>query len=291
MAPSQDTERVQLPETWNPESISFPLRRDLPSIPGAPKDAAWVWGAEDNVGRLNLLTRTRVLAASTAIESGEVIPVKYGTLESYRHNCQPAFNREPFVHHIKTLIPGLCYDDNYYMNTQSGTQWDGFRHFAHLPSGTFYNNTKGQDIEGAASNLKCSIHHWAERGIAGRGVLLDFCSYAHARGLNFDPYDTCSISYQDLLECGRAQDIDIRPRAQGGEIDIGDILFIRSGWVEAYYSKSPTERAQLGLRGHNDIKFGGLAQEESILDWLHDCYFAAVAGDSPTFEAWPTKAG
>lgn len=39
------------------------------------------------VGRLNLLTRTRVLAASTAIESGEVIPVKYGTLESYRHNC------------------------------------------------------------------------------------------------------------------------------------------------------------------------------------------------------------
>lgn len=22
-------------------------------------------------------------------------------------------------------------------------------------------------------------------------------------------------------------------------------------------------------------------------DWLHDCYFAGVAGDSPTFEAWP----
>ncbi|KXH34548.1 hypothetical protein CSIM01_00459 [Colletotrichum simmondsii] len=211
MAPPQDAERVQLPETWNPES-------------------------------------------------------------------QPAFNREPFVHHIKTLAPGLFYDDNYYMNTQSGTQWDGFRH------------TKGQDIEGPASNLKCSIHHWAERGIAGRGVLLDYCSYAHAKGLHFDPYDTCSISYQDLLECGRAQGIDIRPKAQGGDIEIGDILFIRSGWVEAYHSKSPTERAHLGLRGHNEIKFGGLAQEESIIDWLHDCYFAAVAGDSPTFEAWPTKA-
>lgn len=22
-------------------------------------------------------------------------------------------------------------------------------------------------------------------------------------------------------------------------------------------------------------------------EWLHDCYFAAVAGDSPTFEVWP----
>jgi hypothetical protein len=25
------------------------------------------------------------------------------------------------------------------MNTQSGTQWDGFRHFAHMPTGSFYN--------------------------------------------------------------------------------------------------------------------------------------------------------
>jgi hypothetical protein len=26
-----------------------------------------------------------------------------------------------------------------------------------------------------------------------------------------------------------------------------------------------------------------------MLDWLHDCYFAAVAGDAPSFESWPTK--
>lgn len=26
-----------------------------------------------------------------------------------------------------------------------------------------------------------------------------------------------------------------------------------------------------------------------MIDWLHDCYFATVAGDSPTFEAWPTN--
>lgn len=24
---------------------------------------------------------------------------------------------------------------------------------------------------------------------------------------------------------------------------------------------------------------------------LHDCYFAAVAGDAPAFEAWPSKGG
>jgi hypothetical protein len=26
-----------------------------------------------------------------------------------------------------------------------------------------------------------------------------------------------------------------------------------------------------------------------MIDWLHDCYFAAVAGDAPSFEAWPTR--
>lgn len=41
---------------------------------------------------------------------------------------QPGFGREKFIHSIKTLVPGIAYDDNYQLNTQSGTQWDGFRH-------------------------------------------------------------------------------------------------------------------------------------------------------------------
>lgn len=40
----------------------------------------------------------------------------------------PAFGREVFEHNIKVLLPGVAYDDTYNLNTQSGTQWDGFRH-------------------------------------------------------------------------------------------------------------------------------------------------------------------
>jgi hypothetical protein len=40
----------------------------------------------------------------------------------------PAFGREVFQHNIKTNIPNMGYDDTYTMNTQSSTQWDGFRH-------------------------------------------------------------------------------------------------------------------------------------------------------------------
>jgi hypothetical protein len=45
---------------------------------------------------------------------------------------QPAFGREVFKQEIKTLAENLAYDDVYHMNTQSGTQWDGFRHVLFL---------------------------------------------------------------------------------------------------------------------------------------------------------------
>jgi hypothetical protein len=61
---------------WDPDRTEFPTRRNLPNIPGPP-GAAWVWGPEDGLGRLNLLTPTRVAAAAKEIKTGEVISVKY----------------------------------------------------------------------------------------------------------------------------------------------------------------------------------------------------------------------
>jgi len=62
---------------WDPNSTIFPTRKELPVIPGAPAEAAWVWGEEDYIGRLNLLTPTRVAAAAKEIKSGDIVPVKY----------------------------------------------------------------------------------------------------------------------------------------------------------------------------------------------------------------------
>ena len=77
---------------------------------------------------------------------------------------------------------------------------------------------------------------------------------------------------------------------------MGDLLFIRSGFIRTYFSKSQEERKKLALRPHqlgpdDGQRYAGVKQEEQMIDWLHDCYFAAVAGDSPTFEAWPTNQG
>jgi len=64
---------------WDPDCTIFPTRKELPTIPGAPAEAAWVWGENDYIGRLNLLTPTRVAAASREIKTGEIVPVKYST--------------------------------------------------------------------------------------------------------------------------------------------------------------------------------------------------------------------
>lgn len=69
---------------------------------------------------------------------------------------------------------------------------------------------------------------------------------------------------------------------------------IRSGFIDSYYNeRTPEERKELALRPHtvgpeDQQRWGGVAQGDEMLDFLHDSYFAALVGDSPTFERWPT---
>lgn len=75
---------------------------------------------------------------------------------------------------------------------------------------------------------------------------------------------------------------------------IGDILFIRTGFVDTYHHRTSDERTAAATRPHSSGKddgqrWAGVKQEAEMLDWLHDCYFSAVAGDAPAFEAWPSQ--
>lgn len=283
-------------QPWNPDSDTFPLRSSLPSIPNAPPEAAWFWGKDDELGRLNLLTPKRVkAAASSSIQTGEVVPLNL----PLNVPLVPGFGREPFVHSFKTLLDDVAYDDKYECNTQSGSQWDGFRHFAHIPSKTFYNGVTGRDIVGPEANNRCGIHVWAEHGFAGRGVLIDYWSFANTHPeKTYDPFEGHAISLDELTACAKAQGVDIRPASQGGDIQIGDIVLIRTGFVSAYHHATEARRKEVALRGHGPNKDGdtdldsqlyaGLQQSEEMLTWFHDSYFAAVAGDAPAFERWPT---
>ncbi|KAL4805231.1 putative cyclase-domain-containing protein [Aspergillus unguis] len=241
---------------FNPDATSLPLRRHLPAIPGSPEGAAWFWGKDDELGRLNLLTPARTAAAAKLVESGQVVNLNLPA----ELPDPPMFGREPFKFTIKSLGPAGN-DDLHSLNTQSGSQWDGFRH------------TTSDDI---TQTSRCGIQAWANHGIVSRGVLLDFWAYA---GKSYDPNTTHPISLPDLLACAKRQNIEFR---------YGDILIIRTGWVDVYKRMSMEERRRLGSKAWAEQTFVGVEQSTEMADFLHDQYFSAVASDAPGFESWPT---
>jgi hypothetical protein len=55
------------------------------------------------------------------------------------------FHRKHFKHEIIKL-DSACNDDIWTMNTQSSSQWDGFRHYGYQKEGKFYNGVTMDQI-------------------------------------------------------------------------------------------------------------------------------------------------
>jgi kynurenine formamidase len=151
------------------------------------------------------------------------------------------------------------HDDVLTFNTQSSSQWDGFRHVAH-PVHHHYNGVADGDH---------GMHHWAARGLAGRAVLVDV-----ARHVEID----CSASQTITTD-----ELDATLAAQGVEIEPGDVLLLRTGWVAWY--RSTDEATRQALPGA--LKAPGLRPGDDMLQWLWDHHVAAVGADNPSLEAWP----
>ena len=122
---------------------------------------------------------------------------------------------------------------------------------------------------------------WASNGgIVGRGVLLDYCSWASNHSITLEPLTSTGIPFGHLQRVVADQKVTFRP---------GDILFIRSGFTAAYNALSPDEQLALSKRPRPD--FMGVEPTIKILEWLWDNQFAAVAGDAPAFERSPVGLG
>ncbi|KAI2611870.1 hypothetical protein GGR54DRAFT_632834 [Hypoxylon sp. NC1633] len=269
--------------------MELPLRKELRPKPGEPEDSAWIWGPDDELGRLNLQTPERVKKALETVSTGEIVALGL----PFDEVTPPCFDRPAFKVKIIPEGDAMSYDDVYELNPQSTSQWDGFRHFAHVPTGYFYNGTVPKDIIGANAATKCGMQAWAARGIAGRGLLLDFDRYAEANNIKPVYYDNYKISYAELVNVAQMQGIDLKPAAQGGDVQIGDILLIRSGFMKNARSLTDEQRAKYHLRplhfGPDDgQRYIGVEQSDEMLDFLHDSYFSGVAGDQPAFESWPS---
>ncbi|KAI9752110.1 MAG: hypothetical protein M1835_001134, partial [Candelina submexicana] len=121
------------------------------------------------------------------------------------------------------------------------------------------------------------LRAWAEKGIVGRGILLDFHTWRPANNLKYEPFKTGSISLKYLRATAEAQ---------GTEIKFGDILIIRSGYM-AVYNMLANSEIQSYTRV-NTPNLSGVEQSEEMLQWIWE-NFSAVAADHPSFECYPTN--
>ena len=241
----------------------------LPPYRDLPGGRSWgLWGDDDELGCLNLLTPERTAAAAKLVRKGTVFPLN---LRIDRPD-PPLYGRGA-VRHTITGEGGNGRDD--YLDNfwpQASSQWDSLRHIRHPESG-WYNGVRDEQII-AGSEGKLGIDVQARRGIAGRGVLLDI---ARVRAVDYTAPEPVTVA-----------DLEAAQAAQGVSIDTGDILLICTGWLN-WYARESTREQRIDMADRNNLRAPGLAATEDMAEWLWDHHVSAVAADNPALEAWPPR--
>lgn len=232
----------------------LPSYDDLPITPGAPAGSSWgLWGDDDRFGCLNLLTPERAAHAATLVRKGAVFALNL----EYELPDPPVFGGRMVPQH--EVLGDGGHDDVLTFNTQSSSQWDGFRHVRHPVHG-HYNGVADEDH---------GMAHWAARGLAGRAVLVDVARYRDIDASSSDPITP--------------DDLDATLAAQGTTVETGDVLLLRTGWTAWYRSTDEDTRKALPTQ----LRSPGLRPGTDMLRWLWDHHVAAVAADNPALEIWP----
>ncbi|KAF2000730.1 putative cyclase [Amniculicola lignicola CBS 123094] len=251
-------------------SPAHPKFADLPLDPSHPPHSAWgLWGNDDELGTLNHLTPETTVAAAQEIKTG----VRIGLNWALEQMDYTGGFRETIKHEIFEIGKNMN-DDRITFNTQTSTQWDGLRHWG-FDDGRFYNGFTQKDIlENKTSTL--GIHAWAKAGIVGRGVLLDFVSFAKKHKIEYDPLDWYAVSLKHAKQM--AQECKF-------EFQAGDIIFLRTGFTDAF--EQATLDQKKSIMSKSPFQYPGFESTFDVLGFLWDTKIAAVAGDCPGFEAWP----
>ena len=245
--------------------MALPSYDDLPVHPDAPPGSSWgVWAepGRDVLGCLNLLTPERIVRAASLIRTGRVFALNL----SMDLPGPPLFGRASYTHEVTGAA--WSHDDLLHgWNTQSSSQWDGFRH-VHSPVHGPY---------GGVADGDHGIHHWVDR-IVGRAVLADVGRHRAAEGRPLD----CSTS--DPIT---PDDVQATLDAQGTTVEEGDVLLLRTGWLSWYRALDDAGKRAVAEPGA--LRAPGLTRGEPTARFLWDLHISAVAADNPALEVWPIE--
>ncbi|MFD4838920.1 cyclase family protein [Achromobacter sp. NPDC058515] len=273
-----------------------------------PEGSTWGdFGPDDELGRLNLLTEEKVLQAVREVRAGKVfclsLPLDLpggNVLNPRRHApmLKPTFREgTPYLNFAMSQVQpdavDVLSDDQVTLSMQYSTQWDGLCHVGAMfdiqgdgeARRVYYNGyAAGVDVFGGADPdtspeaccppggsyaRKLSVSGYAEKGMQGRGVLVDL-----ARA--FGPGRTL---------VGHAE-LQAAMREQNAVLETGDMLVLRTGFAESIVAMG-------GQPDPHKLEETGAVldgSDQALLDWITDSGVAAICADNYAVESYPARA-
>jgi len=239
---------------------------DLPLIEPPDYRHAWdFFGSGDEVGSLNRVSPAALCRAAGLVREGKVLSLN---LPLDKPRVDVSGFRETYVHHVHTIAGGRDdYLDRFYL--QRSSHWDGLGHVRFKKYG--YYGGRQETAEDRGLGMEALARH----GIVGRGLLLDVARYGNIAGEQWEPTRPTEITPALLETVAERQSVD--------DLE-GDILIIRTGWLEWYLQTATGSNHQ----DHN-LSSPGLSAGADMAEWLWDHKFVAVAADNPAVEVLPNR--
>jgi hypothetical protein len=275
-----------------------------------PEGSNWGdFGPDDQLGRLNLLTPQRVLAALRDVHEGKsfclsipldrpggnvLSPGRFPpVLRPTLRNGRPRMNYR--VSDDNPLAQDLICDDAVVLHTQYSTHWDSFAHVGMMfdadgdgiPEPRYYNGFQGEvdivgprDVSGGGSvgtfeavstcrAMKLGIEAMAETCVQGRGVMIDLHAHVGREKVVF--------GYNDLMTILAKDKVEVEP---------GDMICLHTGYSAML----------LEMNGKPDPKlvFNACAsldgRDQRLLQWITDSDLAVIVADNFAVENFPLPA-
>lgn len=249
----------------------IPTYAELLARRDAPPGSSWgVFGADDELGTLNFLTPEHRVRAASLVRDGAAFSLDL-PLDAFE---RPLIAHRGTVQHSVFGLNEFHRDDRIdNLFPQATSQIDGLRHFGH-PDHGFYNGADPERL--VAGDRTLGIQRFTEHGIAGRGVLLDVGQYLQHLGEPIDHSAPVSIPAGVLGQTARYQGVNLEP---------GDIVLIRFGWLSHHLSHDAGEDDGAAP----PLVSPGLEQSHATARWLWDHRVALAAADNVALETWPAS--
>jgi len=224
------------------------------------------WGPDDEIGALNYLDASQVLRGVQEIRTGEVHTLQRLIGDPKGDPVWPG--RAPAT---RTMLldestwdspeapqfpGGLHYaDDKIDAFLQGSTQYDALGHVWY--GGKIWN---GYDARTTVGGLdKASVEPIAQRGVTGRGILLDMARFRGKETL--DSGET--FTHEDLVACAEAQ---------GQRIEKRDILVIRTNYLQQFFEQ--------GDAFYEDFCEPGLTYSRELVEWFQEMEIPNLVTDT-----------